>query len=109
MATSSTGGNFAEAALLLLFAYAGFENTPAVAGEYKNPKRDVPFAMLTMIAFVTITYVLVQFVAVGTFPGLAESESPLADAAVLFMGAGGGILMSIGAIKIGRASCRGRV
>ncbi len=97
-ATFSTGGNFAEAALLLLFAYAGFENTPAVAGEYKNPKRDVPFAMLTMIAFVTITYVLVQFVAVGTFPGLAESESPLADAAVLFMGAGGGILMSIGAI-----------
>lgn len=94
----STGGNFAEAALLLLFAYAGFENTPAVAGEYKNPKRDVPFAMLTMIAFVTITYVLVQFVAVGTFPGLAASESPLAESAVLFLGAGGGILMSIGAI-----------
>lgn len=94
----TAGGNFAEAALLLLFAYAGFENTPAVAGEYKNPKRDVPFAMLTMIAFVTITYVLVQFVAVGTFPGLAESESPLAESAVLFMGAWGGILMSIGAI-----------
>src|SRR5690606_7713640 len=38
-----------EAALLLLFAYAGFENTPAAAGEYRNPRRDVPFALLTMI------------------------------------------------------------
>src|SRR5687768_17922610 len=28
-----------EAALLLLFAYAGFENTAAAAGEYKNPDR----------------------------------------------------------------------
>src|SRR5690606_16331099 len=73
-------------------------NTPAAAGEYKNPKRDVPFAMLTMIGFVTITYVLVQFVAVGTLPGLADSESPLAESALLFMGGFGGILMSVGAI-----------
>src|SRR3546814_4790674 len=41
-----------RAALLLLFAYAGFENLPAAAGEYSNPRRDVPFAMLMMIASV---------------------------------------------------------
>lgn len=87
-----------ETALLLLFAFAGFENTPAAAGEYKNPKRDVPFAMLTMIAFVTITYVLVQLVAVGTHPELGSSESPLAESAVRIFGGWGGILMSIGAI-----------
>ena len=38
----SDHGNLGTAALLLLFAYAGFENTPAAAGEYKNPRRDVP-------------------------------------------------------------------
>jgi amino acid transporter len=27
-----------EAALLLLYAYAGFENIPAAAGEYRNPR-----------------------------------------------------------------------
>lgn len=32
----------AQAALLLPFACAGFENTPAAAGESKNPQRDVP-------------------------------------------------------------------
>jgi amino acid transporter len=37
-------GGLTAAALLLLFAYAGFENTAAPAGEYKNPRRDVPFA-----------------------------------------------------------------
>src|SRR5690606_3412470 len=40
-------GALGEATLLLLFAYAGFENTAAPAGEYRNPQRDVPFALLT--------------------------------------------------------------
>ena len=73
-----------EAALLLLFAYAGFENLPAAAGEYRNPRRDVPFAMLAMIATVTLIYVAVQWVALGTLPGLAASQTPLADAAARF-------------------------
>ena len=79
-----------EAALLLLFAYAGFENLPAAAGEYRNPRRDVPFAMLAMIATVTLIYVAVQWVALGTLPGLAASQTPLADAAARF---GGGWLV----------------
>jgi amino acid transporter len=86
-----------EAALLLLFAYAGFENTPAAAGEYKDPHRDVPFALLTMIAVVTLTYVLIQVVALGTLPGIAQSASPLAEAAAGFGGAGAAVLMTAGA------------
>ena len=39
-------GNFTKAALLVLYAYSGFENTSAPAGEFRNPKRDVPFALL---------------------------------------------------------------
>jgi amino acid transporter len=60
--------DLAKGALLLLFAYAGFENKPAAAAEYRNPQRDVPFAMHTMIAIVTATYVSVQWVALGTLP-----------------------------------------
>ena len=89
---------FGEASLLLLFAFAGFENTPAAAGEYRNPQRDVPFALLTMIALVTLLYALVQIVALGTLPGLAESASPLAEAATVFLGTGAGLLMTIGAM-----------
>ena len=87
-----------EASLLMLFAYAGFENTPAAAGEYKNPRRDVPFALLTMITAVTLLYAGVQLVALGTLPDVAASTSPVAEAAGTFLGAGGALLMSAGAV-----------
>ncbi|HEX6132452.1 MAG TPA: APC family permease [Longimicrobiales bacterium] len=96
--TTPEPGVLGEAALLLLFAYAGFENTPAAAGEYRNPQRDVPFAMLTMIAVVTLLYTGVQLVALGTLPGIADSGSPVAEAAGTFLGAGGALLMTIAAM-----------
>jgi amino acid transporter len=86
-----------EAALLLLFAYAGFENLPAAAGEYRNPRRDVPFAMLSMIATVAAIYVSVQWVALGTLPGLAQSQTPLADAAARFGGGWLALVLTVGA------------
>lgn len=90
-------GALTEAALLLLWAYAGFENTPAAAGEFKNPHRDVPFALLTMIAIVTFTYVVITAVALGTLPGIAQSKSPLAEAAAGFAGSPAVWLMTLGA------------
>jgi amino acid transporter len=93
-----------EASILLLFAYAGFENTAAAAGEYKNPKRDIPYALMTMIAVVTLLYTLVQLVALGTLPDLAARTqgAPLADAAILVVGPWAGLVMTLGAaISIG--------
>lgn len=89
--------NLGEAALLLLFAYAGFENIPAAAGEFKNPRRDVPFALITMIATVTLIYAAVQLVAQGTLPGLAQSQTPLADAAAVFSGETLALILTVGA------------
>jgi amino acid transporter len=96
--TPDTGG-LGEATLLLLFAYAGFENTAAAAGEYKNPRRDVPFALMFMIISVTLLYTLVQLVALGTLSNLAalEEGAPLADAAVILMGTWAGVMMTLGA------------
>jgi amino acid transporter len=92
------GGSLGEGALLLLFAYAGFENTPAAAGEFRNPKRDVPFALLAEIGLVTVLYSSVQLVALGTVPDLAASETPLADGARLVLGSWGGWLLTAGAV-----------
>jgi amino acid transporter len=86
-----------EVALLLLFAYAGFENTAAPAGEYRDPRRDVPFALVAQIGLVTLLYALVQLVALGTLPDLAASRSPLADAARGFLGGWGGAFLTAGA------------
>ncbi|HRQ64601.1 MAG TPA: APC family permease [Xanthomonadaceae bacterium] len=87
-----------EAALLLLFAYAGFENSAAAAGEFRNPKRDLPFALLAMIAIVTLVYFAIQAVALGTLPDLATSTSPLAEAAGMFAGQAAVLLLTVGAV-----------
>jgi amino acid transporter len=101
LATSVTpkpgAGGLGDAVLLLLYAYAGFENTAAPAGEFKNPRRDVPFALITQIVIVTLIYSAVQWVALGTLPGVVNSQTPLADAAARFL-PWGGLLMTVGGV-----------
>ena len=89
-----------QATLLILFAYAGFENCVAVAGECRNPRRDLPFALISMICGVTVLYFLIQLVALGSLPDLAARAggSPLADAAVRLMGGWAGSLLTAGAV-----------
>lgn len=91
-------GNLGQAALLLLFAYAGFENIPAAAGEYRNPQRDVPFALITMIITVTLIYALVQVVAQGTLPQPITDNMPVSDAAQQFGGHWLALVLVIGAV-----------
>ena len=38
--------NLGQAALLLIFAYGGYEVTGIPAGEASNPKKDVPVAFV---------------------------------------------------------------
>jgi basic amino acid/polyamine antiporter, APA family len=84
--------------LLLIFAFGGYEVIPVPAGEARDPRRAVPFALIMTIVIVTILMTLVQIVALGTLPGLAASKTPLADAAVLFMGGTGAALLTMGAV-----------
>jgi amino acid transporter len=90
--------NFSTSVLLLIYAFTGFEVATVTAGESRDPTRDLPFAMILAIAGVAIIYVLIQVVCIGTLPGLATSERPLADAARNFLGAGGAALIALGAL-----------
>ncbi len=67
-------------------------------GRGSRSRRAVPFALITTILIVTIVMTLVQVVALGTLPGLAASRTPLADAAMLFMGGTGAALLTLGAV-----------
>jgi basic amino acid/polyamine antiporter, APA family len=84
--------------LLLIFAFGGYEVVPVPAGEARDPRHAVPFALIMTIIIVTILFTLVQIVALGTLPGLAASKTPLADAAMLFMGGSGAALLTMGAV-----------
>src|SRR5882724_160088 len=93
-----TTGAFSQSVLLLIYAFTGFEMAAIPAGEVRDPKRNLPHALLIAIAVVAFVYILIQVVCVGTLPGLAESQKPLADASMQFMGAAGGAIISAGAI-----------
>lgn len=88
----------AEAALLLNFAFGGYDVIPVPAGESSNPRRHVPFALVTTILSVTVIMVLAQVVGAGTLPNIAASKTPLADSALFFMGGGGALLVGVGSI-----------
>ena len=89
----------APAALLyLIFAFGGYEVVPVPAGEARSPLRDVPFAMIMTIAIITVLTILVQVVAQGVLPDVATSKAPLAEAALLFLGAYGALLLTLGAV-----------
>ena len=87
-----------ESALLLIFAFGGFEILVIPAEEMVNPRRDVPRSLLATLLVVTLVYASIQWIAAGTFSGLASAKAPLASAAVQFMGAAGGALMTVGAV-----------
>jgi APA family basic amino acid/polyamine antiporter len=95
---SVSPSDLSASALLLIFAFGGYEVVPVVAGEARDPRRAVPFALIMTIAIVTVVMTLAQVVALGTLPGLARSETPLADAAMLFLGAAGAMMITIGAV-----------
>jgi amino acid transporter len=91
-------GAFSQSVLLLIFAFTGFEMAAIPAGEVRDPRRNLPRALLIAMAVVATVYILVQVVCVGTLPQLASSQKPLADAARNFMGSTGAAIISAGAI-----------
>jgi amino acid transporter len=89
--------NFGQAALLVLYAYSGFETVSAPAGEFQDPQRNLPFALITQLVLVTAVYTLVQLVAIGTVPDLGSAKTPLSDAGRLLLGPAGALLLTLGA------------
>ena len=88
-----------QAALLLIFAFGGYEVIPVPAGEARDPRRAVPFAMIMTIVIVAILMTLAQVVTLGILPdlGATKTDTPLADAALIFIGGWGALMMTVGA------------
>ncbi|HTM94596.1 MAG TPA: APC family permease, partial [Croceibacterium sp.] len=62
-----------EAVVLLTFyAFMGFENVTMPAGELKRPRRDIPLAMIGMLALVTLIYVLIIWAYIAIVPNPGE-------------------------------------
>ena len=89
---------FSSTVLLLVFAFGGFESVLVNSGEVKDPEKNLPFALLLAALIIAGIYMLVQIVSIGTLPTLASTDKPLAEAAGLFMGKTGAMIIAIGAL-----------
>ena len=87
-----------QAALALIFAFGGFENASIPTEEARDPRQNLPVALLIAIALTTILYILIQIVAQGTLEGIAGNRTPLASAGREFLGPAGGAIIAAGAV-----------
>jgi basic amino acid/polyamine antiporter, APA family len=71
-----------SAAAIIFFAYIGFDAVSTGSEEARNPKRDLPIALIGSLAICTLFYVLTALGAIGiaTPETLSGSEAPLATA-----------------------------
>ena len=90
--------SFSSAVLLLIYAFVGFEGAVVLTGETKDPERIIPFGLFVGIAIVTLVYIAIQIVAIGTLPNLATSERPITDAATVFLGPLGAGFITLGVL-----------
>lgn len=57
-----------RAASVIFFAYLGFETVSTAAAEARDPKRDLPFAILGSLGLCTLLYLCVAAVLTGVVP-----------------------------------------
>jgi len=89
-------GDLGAAALLLIYAFVGFEGAVVPAGEAKRPERDMPLGLLLGLAVVAVLYMLIQLVSQAAVPDLANSKTPLLDVSASLFGSTGAILLMVG-------------
>ena len=88
---------FAESLLLVVYAYVGFEGAVIPAGECRNPRKDIPQALIKTLLATGVLYVLIQTICISVLPDLGQTETPLADAAKVMFGSSGAQIMTLAA------------
>ncbi len=89
---------FGAAMVPVLFAYGGSHTTTFIAGEVRDPQRNMPRGLVLGIAGVIVLYLAVNFVCIRVLgvTQLAETKSPASDVMLRALGQPGAILISIG-------------
>ncbi len=98
--TGAKGGvaGFFAALVAALWAYDGWNDLNMVAGEIRNPQRNIPLSLIWGVAMVGALYILVNAAVQYVLPAaaVAASERPASDAVALALGRAGASLVSAG-------------
>ena len=98
--TGAKGGiaGFFAALVAALWAYDGWNDLNMVAGEIRNPQRNIPLSLIWGVATVGALYILVNAAVQYVLPAgaVAGSERPASDAVAMVLGRTGAGLVSAG-------------
>ena len=86
--------------LAVLFAFEGWTNVGAIAGEMKHPGRDLPRAIVGGVSIIMAVYLIINVAYLWVLPAnqLMTLESPASAVAMKIFGPTGGLLIKIGII-----------
>lgn len=86
--------------LAVLFAFEGWTNVGAIAGEMKNPGRDLPRAIVGGVSIIMLVYIIINIAYIQVIPAdeLMNLESPASAVAERIFGTFGGTLIKVGII-----------
>ncbi len=89
---------FFAALVAALWAYDGWNDLNMVAGEIRNPQRNIPLSLIWGVATVGALYILVNAAVQYVLPAaaVAGSERPASDAVAMVLGRAGAGLVSAG-------------
>jgi amino acid transporter len=91
-------GEVEAAALLVLYAFIGFENSVVPAGETARPERTIPRALITTVIATAALYFIVQLAYVSAMPEGVKPDAPLVAFATLLAGPVGGLILTATAL-----------
>lgn len=93
-------GSVFTTAGIVYVSYGGLTKICAVAGEVKNPQRDIPRALILTLMGMVLIYILVVSVTVGLVDSaqLHNSLNPISLGASTFMGRGGSLILGAAAL-----------
>lgn len=94
----SFAGGLGAALLAAMFAYEGWTNVGSMAGEMKNPKKDLPKAIFLGLAVVMGVYVLINVAYLMSLPldRIAGNQTVASEVAAKLFGDVGGKILTIG-------------
>ncbi|EPS51861.1 amino acid permease [Clostridium botulinum CFSAN002367] len=98
ISSSSTVSGFGASLLGTLWAYDGWISVGNMAGELKNPKKDLPRSIIIGLGTTIVVYVLINLALINIMPmsAIITSEKPASDAAVVLLGSTGAKIISAG-------------
>ena len=98
---SSLGaGLVISTAAFIFVSFGGLLKVASISEEVKNPKVNIPKGMISSILVITVVYAATLFVTVGVLPNdqLANSLTPIADAARILAGQPGYVVLTIASL-----------